>query len=100
MSNEPRVVIKLDPNFAENLAEGLLPKLKQLRDDILADCQRLCPVDTGKLRESITVELDEDSGTIVGSSDVRYAGYVELGTSKMAAQPYMAPAFYQNRGTL
>ena len=52
----------------------------------------LCPVDTGNLRNSITHTVDvADRKTYVGTN-VEYAAYVEMGTSKMKAQPYLKPA--------
>ena len=50
-----------------------------------------CPVDTGNLRNSITHEPEGDDTEVIGTN-VEYAAYVELGTSKMAAQPYLEPA--------
>ena len=49
------------------------------------------PVDTGRLRNSITHEV-EDKHTAVVGSNVEYAPYVELGTRKMKAKPYLRPA--------
>lgn len=49
-----------------------------------------CPVDTGRLRNSISHAVD-DNTAIIGTN-VEYAPYVELGTSKMDAQPYLRPA--------
>lgn len=49
-----------------------------------------CPVDTGTLRDSISHAID-DNTAIIGTN-VEYAPYVELGTSKMDAQPYLRPA--------
>lgn len=56
--------------------------------------KRLCPVDTGRLRASITHSLESDSRGLVGvvGTDVHYAPYVEFGTSRMAAQPFLRPA--------
>lgn len=53
-----------------------------------------CPVDTGRLRSSITNELGQDSQGLVATigTNVEYAPYVELGTSRMAAQPFLLPA--------
>ena len=49
-----------------------------------------CPVDTGRLRASISHDTDED--TMYIGTNVEYAPYVELGTSRMDAQPYLRPA--------
>lgn len=66
---------------------------------------RLCPVGTpestgkkgyrgGRLRSSITNEIGTDPDGLVAviGTNVEYAPYVELGTSKMAAQPFLLPA--------
>lgn len=42
-----------------------------------------CPVDTGRLRNSITHE--NDSRSVVIGTNVEYGKYVELGTSRMKA---------------
>lgn len=49
-----------------------------------------CPVDTGRLRSSISHTRD-DSVAYIGTN-VEYAAYVELGTQKTKAQPYLRPA--------
>lgn len=49
-----------------------------------------CPVDTGNLRNSITHARDDDAAYI--GTNVEYAPYVELGTSRMKAQPFLRPA--------
>jgi len=52
----------------------------------------LCPVDTGNLRNSITYVKIMPRLWGVGTN-VEYAPYVEFGTYKMRAQPYLRPAF-------
>jgi HK97 gp10 family phage protein len=54
------------------------------------NAQRFAPVLTGRLREGIRVEASGLSAEVV--STVRYADYVEYGTSDTAPQPYMRPA--------
>ena len=56
--------------------------------------KQFAPVDTGRLRASITEELARDDGGLVEriGSDVSYAAFQEFGTSKMAARPYLRPA--------
>lgn len=48
------------------------------------------PVDTGRLRNSITHGMVGNNATAIGTS-VDYAIYVEFGTHKMVAQPYLRP---------
>ena len=50
----------------------------------------LAPVDTGRLRDSITHRLDGDNTEVIGSNG-EYAPYVELGTSKTKEQPFLRP---------
>ena len=53
--------------------------------------KQLCPVDTGRLRNSIThAQVDEDTEVI--GTNVKYAPFGELGTRKQKAQPYLRPA--------
>ena len=52
--------------------------------------KRLCPVDTGRLRNSINHKQSGDTEYI--GTNVEYAAYVEMGTYKTRAQPYLRPA--------
>lgn len=52
--------------------------------------KRLSPVDTGNLRNSITHTVEGDTAYI--GTNVEYAPYVELGTTRTRAQPYLKPA--------
>ena len=54
--------------------------------DIVRIAQVQAPVDTGHLRASIGMTSVEVGPT------AHYGAYVEYGTYKMAAQPYMSPA--------
>jgi HK97 gp10 family phage protein len=59
--------------------------------------QDLCPVDTGNLRNSITHTADAEAAYI--GTNVEYAPYVELGTRRAAAQPFLKPAATDHAGT-
>lgn len=59
--------------------------------------KKLTPVDTGRLRNSITHEVDGNDVYI--GSNVEYAPYVELGTSKQKAQPFLKPAATEHSQT-
>ena len=62
--------------------------------------KRLCPVDTGRLRSSITHALESDAEGLVGvvGTDVEYAPYVFLGTSRAPAQPALQAALAAELG--
>lgn len=51
-----------------------------------------CPVDTGNLRASITHEVDAGDNAVYIGTNVEYAPYVELGTSRQKAQQFLRPA--------
>lgn len=57
-------------------------------------------VRTGRLRGSITWRLGEDGQSPYADvgTNVEYAPYVELGTSRMAALPFLRPALEAARG--
>jgi len=53
-----------------------------------------CPVDTGNLRSSLDHKIDGKE--IIVGTNVEYAIYVEKGTRRMRAQPYLTPAIENN----
>ena len=63
--------------------------------DISADAKSYVPVDTGNLKNSIgydTFNTGGEAGAEIGPT-ANYGMHVEMGTSRMSPQPYMAPAF-------
>ena len=72
---------------------------KAVRDLVLlveGEAKKLCPVDTGKLRASITPVIESWAAGYVGTN-THYAPYVEYGTRKMEAQPFLEPAFLEGQ---
>ncbi|WP_343006737.1 HK97-gp10 family putative phage morphogenesis protein [Collinsella aerofaciens] len=61
--------------------------------------KRACPVDTGRLRNSITHIVDEDGKCAVIGTNVEYAPFVELGTRRQKPQPYLKPAAEDHEST-
>ena len=59
--------------------------------------KRKCPVDTGNLRNSITHVTDGDTAYV--GTNVEYAAYVELGTTRTEPQPYLRPAATEHGST-
>ena len=52
-------------------------------------------VRTGRLRNSIAYEVDKLTARV--GTNVKYAPYLEFGTSRIAARPYLRPGLYNNR---
>ncbi len=77
--------------------------IKRAAEKIREDAEKLAPERTGRLAGSIEIkklEITKDEIRIgVGpvGKDVFYWYFVEYGTSKMSAQPYLRPAFENNK---
>lgn len=76
----------IENNFADIIGQGA--------QTVCESAKSLCPVDTGLRQSSINVQ--PAGNTAVISADTEYAVFVEFGTSKMAAQPYLVPALLSN----
>lgn len=84
---------------------GTIPKIsgqlakvavKKTAKDIESTAKQLAPVDTGFLRGAISTSdlrnVNQDSPSAEVRASANYAIYQELGTSRMAPQPFMGPA--------
>lgn len=78
--------------FKAALLDNVLRALEICGGKAEGYAKKLCPVDTGRLRNSITHTVDEDEHAAYVGTNVEYATYVEMGTSKTKAQPYLKPA--------
>lgn len=58
---------------------------------------RLAPVDTGFLRRSIVFAIADGGLTATSTAGAEYAPYLEYGTRFMSAQPFMRPAYNQQK---
>lgn len=56
------------------------------------NAKSICPVDTGRLRNSITNAIDTEANAVYIGTNVEYAPDVELGTTRMHPHPYLRPA--------
>ena len=59
--------------------------------------QRNAPVDTGNLKNNIGLEISDGGMTATVEPTAEYAPYVELGTRFMEAQPFLKPAFEEQK---
>jgi len=84
----PRIAAEIRPK-----AEVVVAKIAR---DMEAGAKRRAPVDTGLLRASITARrVRELTWTLEVGAE--YGAYVEYGTRHMAAQPYLHPAYEEQR---
>jgi hypothetical protein len=98
--------IVFDPDWERHLDVPQAQLLERLGSDIETDAKAACPVRTGRLRDSISHEVDGD--TLRVGSDLDYAGYVEEGHRIVAwghetghfepPNPFLRPALYKPRG--
>lgn len=65
--------------------------------EMQAKAQQNAPVDTGTLKRSIGIEITDGGMTAEVKPTADYAPYVELGTRFMEAQPYLGPAFNEQK---
>ena len=103
--------VEFDASELRNLAADLgnVPKLagqlakaavKKTAKDIEGTAKTLAPVDTGFLRGGIKTSdlrsVSQDSPEAEVRASAEYAIYQEMGTSRMAPQPFMGPAADQH----
>jgi HK97 gp10 family phage protein len=81
--------------FKEQLHNKLGDSLDDAAMEIDLKAAENCPVDTGALQESLRHETDRMELKADIGSDLEYCRYVEEGTRKMAAQPFLKPALYE-----
>ena len=87
-----RLEVKIDQATAKTQAMVKLA-VKKTGLDTVTGAQTLVPVDSGNLKSTIGVDFDPDGYGFEAGATANYAAYVEYGTSRMAPQPYLGPAF-------
>ena len=78
--------------IAEAIDKALAKALEEIGLTAEGFAKRECPVDTGRLRNSITHVTRPSEKAVYIGTNVEYAQYVELGTSRAKAQPFLVPA--------
>lgn len=99
-----------DIDIEQAINKGVTNALVGLANIAVTQAKSIVAVDTGRLRNSITWKMkgqqgrtsaNDESDTITAPTDnlqvafgtnVKYAPYVEYGTERMTAQPFIAPA--------
>ena len=93
----------IDVKITDNSGEVLNALSEQIEQALIAIgltaesyAKQDCPVDTGRLRNSITNAVKMGEQSVYIGSNVEYAAFVELGTSRMKPRPYLKPAATQH----
>jgi len=85
----------LNKDGMRKVSEATQTLLISLGEAVATDARSNAPVDTGNLKSNINMSAAPDEVTI--TAEASYSAYVELGTSKSPAQPYLKPALYTKR---
>ncbi len=86
-----KIVFNDLPKLRGELRQRAGAAIRKAAHDIEAGAKNVVPVDTGNLKNSIQTTMEGDLTAVVGTH-VEYAPYVEYGTRRMAARPYLGPA--------
>lgn len=95
--------VTVNEDNTEEVSQGIVRAIDRALEEIgLAAegyAKRACPVDTGNLRNSITHAVEGSEDAVYVGTNVEYAPYVEMGTSRTAAQPFLRPAATEHGST-
>lgn len=83
--------------YPADVAEVVRREIKSAALNIESTAKQLAPVDTGRLRNSITHDIRDNGHVAVIGTNVEYAPFVEFGTRRAPAQPFLFPAFQRER---
>jgi HK97 gp10 family phage protein len=78
--------------FTERMRAKIAEQLANIGDEMVNISRGIVPVRTGFLRDSIFADVVESDLSLILGDTASYASYVEFGTCRMAAEPYLRPA--------
>jgi hypothetical protein len=83
------------PQLVDDILSSLQNAFQNISDDALSYMQSIVPVRTGALRDSCFVIVRISGGRIqlIIGAGTRYAVYIELGSSRNGAQPFIRPTY-------
>ena len=83
---------ELPDQQSEALEEEVHSIIETAADNMVSYAQGIVPVRTGNLLASIFSDYNDDDLFITLGATVEYASFIEYGTVKMRAQPFLGPA--------
>lgn len=95
-SSDTSTLVEVQENNAQQIEaamdKAIAKALTMIGMKAEGNAKAICPVDTGRLRNSITNAIDTGENAVYIGTNVEYGPDVELGTRKMHAHPYLKPA--------
>lgn len=95
MPGDANIVYRSNPDAKQQAHDAIFAGIRDVFElDIKPEAQQNTPVLTGNNRRSIDTEVTQtEQGTVAQLfTQSGYGGYIETGTHKMKAQPYLWPA--------
>jgi HK97 gp10 family phage protein len=89
----PEIIARLQPEVDRAVQEAAR--------SVVADAKARVPVDTGRLRDAIHIEVDVDGVYVIaGDRKAWYGHIVEHGSVKQPPHPFLVPALEDNRAAI
>ena len=96
-------LLEIREDNAQRIAEAIDQALAKALEEVglVAEgyAKKACPVDTERLRNSITHQVRPSEKSVYIGTNVEYAPYVELSTSRTKGQPFLRPAANDHENT-
>lgn len=93
-------VVRNLSNYQLNVMREIVKGAEAVQAQVINDAAQIVPVDTGNLLRSIKPGgiqiMDTDVWAFI-IADADYASYVEFGTTRQKAQPYLGPSILANQ---
>lgn len=82
----------LGDRFRKHVEDNVAVRLEMAGASGVEVARGLVPVDTGRTRDSIGFTFNRSTLTLQIYADTRWAVFLEMGTSRTAARPFLRPA--------
>lgn len=96
-------LVEIREDNAQRIADAIDQALAKALEEVglVAEgyAKKACPVDTGRLWNSITHQVRPSEKAVYIGTNVEYAPYVELSTSRTKGQPFLRPAAADHENT-
>lgn len=95
-------VIRNLSRIEKDTVRNIVDATTAVQAQVINDAKNIVPVVTGNLRGSIqagSITVRDEGIEAIVLANAEYASFVEFGTSRQRAQPYLTPALHGNMQT-